>query len=205
MTGVLLAAALAGLAAGAVHAATGPDHLAVVAPLAAGGSDGGWRVGLRWGLGHALGVGLAGVAALLFREVLPLEALESWSERLVGGSLVVVGVWVLVSGMAPPPHGGADHHAAEGRAALAVGTLHGTAGGSHLVGILPALVLSSAAAAAAYVVSFAAGTVAAMAGFAWLVGWGEARSTRFGPRVRRGFVGACAVASIAVGLVWLTP
>lgn len=204
MTGILLAAALAGLAAGVVHAAAGPDHLAVVAPLAAGRSGRGWWIGARWGLGHALGVGLVGAAALLFRDALPVGALESWSERLVGGTLVAVGIWALAVTL----RDGSDRDAGaaeDGRAAVAVGTLHGTAGGSHLMGILPALALSSAAAAGAYVLAFAAGTLGTMAGFGWLVGWGEERSGRLGPGARTSFAGACAAASIVVGLFWLAP
>lgn len=201
MTEILLAAILAGLAAGVVHALTGPDHLAVVAPLAADPPARSWRTGARWGLGHALGVGLVGAAAVLFREALPLGALESWSERLVGGSLVAVGLWALLSALRHDA--GSRKGARGGGAALAVGTLHGTAGGSHLVGILPALALSSAVAATAYVLAFAAGTLVAMSGFAWLVGWGGERTDRLGRRARASFVGACAGASIAVGFVWL--
>lgn len=206
MTGVVIAAVVAGLAAGALHAGAGPDHLAVVAPLAARESPAGaWRVGFRWGVGHALGVAMVGACALFMRELLPLEALESWSERLVGGSLIVVGGWVLVDALR-----GRDGHAGAGsrkggRAALAVGTLHGTAGGSHLVGVLPALAFSSFFTAGAYVAAFAAGTVGAMTGFSWLVGSGEARLSRMAPRVRAGFVGAFAAASIVVGVAWLAP
>jgi len=207
MTGVVMAAVVAGLAAGALHAGTGPDHLAVVAPLAARESPGGaWRVGFRWGVGHALGVAMVGACALFMRELLPLEALESWSERLVGGSLIVVGGWVLVDAVrGRSGHGGRSRSRRGERAALAVGTLHGTAGGSHLVGVLPALAFSSFFTAGAYVAAFAAGTVGAMTGFSWLVGSGEARVSRMAPRVRAGLVGAFAAASIVVGVAWLAP
>ena len=206
MTGVVMAAILAGLAAGALHAGTGPDHLAVVAPLAARESSGrAWRVGFRWGLGHALGVALVGACALFLREVLPLEALESWSERLVGGSLIVVGGWVLLDALrCRAGHGGGGSGKGT-RAALAVGTLHGTAGGSHLVGVLPALAFSSFFTAGAYVAAFAAGTVGTMTAFSWLVGSGEARLSRVAPRLRAGLTGAFAAASIVVGVAWLAP
>lgn len=246
MTGLFLAAALAGLAAGAVHAATGPDHLAVVASLASRDRSEAWRVGVRWGVGHAMGVAVVGAAALLLREALPLEILETWSERLVGGSLVAVGVWVLAAALrdrhAPalagaaaespateqghqlespvghahthgPVQGGSHGHrhshshddGMTDRAALAVGVLHGTGGGSHLVGILPALALSSGLAAGAYVLCFAGGTIGAMGAFSWLVGWGGSRTARLGPGLRSGFMGACAAVSIVVGLLWLVP
>jgi len=48
----MLAATLAGLAAGLIHVLSGPDHLAAVAPLA-GGRGRAWRAGFLWGLGHS--------------------------------------------------------------------------------------------------------------------------------------------------------
>jgi ABC-type nickel/cobalt efflux system permease component RcnA len=84
---------VAGFSAGAVHVLAGPDHLAAVAPLAADGRNRPWRAGLMWGTGHASGVLLVGIGALLLREVLPVEALAGWSERLVGVVLIGIGAW----------------------------------------------------------------------------------------------------------------
>jgi ABC-type nickel/cobalt efflux system permease component RcnA len=89
----VLESIIAGLAAGAVHVLAGPDHLAAVAPLAADGRDRPWRTGLMWGAGHASGVLLVGLGALLLREVLPVDALAGWSERLVGVVLIGIGAW----------------------------------------------------------------------------------------------------------------
>src|SRR5207248_11148790 len=47
----LLLAALSGLAAGAVHVFSGPDHLAAIAPLSLNRSGRGWVSGARWALG----------------------------------------------------------------------------------------------------------------------------------------------------------
>jgi ABC-type nickel/cobalt efflux system permease component RcnA len=89
----LLATIIAGLSAGAVHVLAGPDHLAAVAPLAANGNGRPWRSGLAWGLGHAGGVLLVGLLAILLREILPIERLSDWSERLVGLVLIGIGAW----------------------------------------------------------------------------------------------------------------
>lgn len=216
-----MTAALAGLVAGGAHVLAGADHMAVVAPLAARRPARAWGAGLRWGAGHAAGVALVGAAALLFRELLPLDAVSSWSERLVGMSLVGVGLWVLMGLVRRyhrrPPSGGGDGRRhrphgpdatgpdAEGRAAVAVGVLHGTAGGAHLVGVLPALALSTRTAAGAYIVAFGLGTISAMTLFAYGVGVLERRSASVGARARNGFMAACALTSIAVGVWWLVP
>lgn len=84
---------LAGLATGLVHVLAGPDHLAAVAPLAADETRPQWKAGMLWGVGHTAGVCLVGVLLLAFRELLPIDALSAWSERIVGVALVAVGVW----------------------------------------------------------------------------------------------------------------
>jgi len=89
----MIGALIAGLSAGAIHVLAGPDHLAAVAPLAADRHRRPWTAGMLWGLGHAGGVLLVGIAALVLREVLPLERLSASSERLVGLVLIGIGVW----------------------------------------------------------------------------------------------------------------
>ena len=216
----ILTVAAAGLAAGAVHVLMGADHLAAVAPLAAGSRRRAWRAGFRWGVGHAGGVGIIAVVALTLREVIPIEAVSHWSERLVGATLIAIGVWALAE-VARSLHGrriahGRIHrqeelahghvHAHEGkaeRAALAVGLLHGTAGAAHVLGILPALALPSAAAATAYLVAFGVGTVAAMSVYAGLIGAVERRFADAGANAWAGLMGTCGVASVVVGVFWL--
>ncbi len=191
--------ALAGMAAGAIHVLAGPDHLAAVAPLASGARERGWRLGMRWGLGHAGGVALAGLAALVLRGVLPLDRLSSAGERLVGVMLIGIGLAGLLRAVGHR----APHVHAPGRAAFGVGVVHGVAGTSHLVGVLPALALPRAADGIAYLAGFGAGTVLAMIIFAQVVG-----------RVARGFEGrgagfylgwlrGCCVLAIVTGGIWL--
>jgi hypothetical protein len=130
--------AFAGLVAGFVHVLSGPDHLAAIAPYAVTGKTQAWRTGVRWGLGHGAGVLIVGVAALLLRHALPVEALSAWSETCVGFVLVAIGLWGLRAalagrGAAVKAHPGRQPHV-HGRVAVAVGTLHGLAGTSHLRG-----------------------------------------------------------------------
>lgn len=86
---------LSGIAAGAAHVVTGPDHLAAIAPLAVHSPARGLRIGAWWGLGHGVGVLIAAALAQLFRELVALDTLAAWSERVVGVVLIVLGLWAL--------------------------------------------------------------------------------------------------------------
>jgi ABC-type nickel/cobalt efflux system permease component RcnA len=229
----MIGALIAGLSAGAIHVLAGPDHLAAVAPLAADRKERPWTAGLLWGLGHAGGVIVVGVAALLLREVLPVEQVSGWSERLVGLVLIAIGVWGIRQAMrqrvhvhehqhdghrhahvhvhhramnhdAPHAHGEAAAHVhVQTRAAFGVGVLHGLAGSAHFLGILPALAFADSTSAVAYVAAFGVGTVAAMTVFAALIGWVAKRFSRRGARLYRGLLSTFGVAAIVVGLFWL--
>ena len=163
--------ALAGLVAGIVHVLSGPDHLAAIAPYAVTDMRG------------AGGQGSAGDSATA-----PVSSesgsWRSWpathcrwrpcahSELGVGLALVGIGVWGADRPAAQPCGPARHEHRASSRPCrMAVGTLHGIAGSSHLLGIVPALALPSDGAAAAYLVCFCIGSVAAMGAFASFVGW----------------------------------
>jgi hypothetical protein len=217
-----LAAALAGLLAGGIHVLIGADHRAAVAPLAVEGGRRAWRAGFRWGVGHAGGVTLVGLAALALRGAVPVEALSAHGEGLVGVALIAIGVWAgmrslaslrdernapghvhdHVEGHGHLPHGHGHRHAHTERAALAVGLLHGSAGAAHVIGILPALALPPLA-GLVYLAAFGVGTVAAMAGFAAAVGGARLRLGRSASRAYAGLMGACALASVVVGIYWI--
>lgn len=240
----MLQTIIAGLTAGAVHVLAGPDHLAAVAPLAANGNVRPWRSGLYWGLGHAGGVVLVGIGAILVRELLPLDSLSEWSERIVGLVLIGIGAWGVwratrqsvhshehthdgtrhahlhVHGIPPRArgagsgehaaepdhaHGGGHVHARTSAAALGVGVVHGLAGSAHFLGVLPALALPTRGEAVVYVACFGFGTVAAMTGFAALIGRLASRSARGGTRAYRVLLMTLGLAAIAIGLVWLFP
>ena len=221
-------APLAGFIAGLHHVVTGPDHLAAVAPLAVADRAAAWRGGLSWALGHAGGAGIIALVAIALREVTPIhaEALSGWSERLVGVVLVGIGLWGLRKTLSRRlhthvhehdghrhvhvhAHGPVDAHEPgassthrHGHAALAVGTLHGMAGGSHLLGVLPALALSTSQ-AVLYLVAYALGTVTAMVSFTALVGLASRRAGRAGVGWMRGLMTASSLAAIAIGCYWL--
>lgn len=214
--------AVTGALAGVFHVLAGPDHLAAVAPLALDGRRRGWIAGWTWGIGHASGVVVVALLAVLLRDALPpTDIISEWSERLVGAALIVVGVWALRRSihLAPTPHVHGpilhDHlhvHAGPGwirrvghaHASFCLGVLHGVAGSSHFLGVIPALALPTRAAAVTYIAAFGAGTVAAMTVFAAVVSHAAGRSRRH-HHTHRALLAAAALVAIIVGGVWLMP
>jgi hypothetical protein len=209
-----------GVLAGCFHVLSGPDHLAAVAPLAVAERRRGWLAGWTWGLGHTAGVVTVAVVAVLLRDVLPpIDAIAAWSERLVGGALIAVGLWTLNRSARvqarPHVHGATAHehlHVQAGprwlrrlghpHASFCLGVLHGVAGSSHFFGVLPALALPSQAASLVYIGAFGIGSVAAMTLFAAAIGTAGARLAP-GARLHRAMLAAAAVLAIGVGGAWL--
>jgi len=211
-----------GALAGLFHVLAGPDHLAAVAPLAVDGRRRGWIAGWTWGVGHASGVVVIALLAVLLRDALPpIEAISGWSERIVGAALIVVGIWALRRSMhlapAPHVHGPMQHdhlHVQAGpgwirrlghaHASFCLGVLHGVAGSSHFFGVIPALALPTRAAAITYIAAFGAGTVAAMTIFAAIVSYAAGRTPRH-HSAHRFLLTAAALLAIVVGGIWLMP
>ena len=200
--------ALAGLVAGFVHVLSGPDHLAAMAPYATDRKARAWRTGVRWGFGHSAGVLGVGLLALMLRDALPVEAISAWSERCVGLVLIGIGVWGLRKAMAATRVDTDQHHHGQppqvhGHAAFAVGTVHGLAGSSHVLGIAPALLLPSGSAAAAYLILFGAGSVVGMGLFSSLIGWIATRPVASGVTTQSALLGLASVLALSVGGYWL--
>jgi hypothetical protein len=214
--------ALTGALAGLFHVLAGPDHLAAVAPLAVDRRRRGWLAGWTWGVGHTSGVVVVALLAVLLRDALPpIDRISAWSERLVGTALIIVGFWALgrSARIQPKPHvHGAfphDHlHVQSGphwlrrlghvHASFCLGVLHGVAGSSHFLGVLPALALPTRSAAVAYIAAFGIGTIAAMTAFAAAISL-AARSTQPHHRLHRALMAGAAVLAIVVGGIWLIP
>jgi hypothetical protein len=209
-----------GALAGFVHVLSGPDHLAAVTPMAVAGRERGWVSGWTWGFGHASGVVLVAVLAVILRDVLPpVEAISAWSERIVGAALIAVGLWAFRRSTqmraATHAHGVVSHrhiHVQAGpawlrrlghaHASFCLGVLHGIAGSSHFFGVLPALALPSLTASLTYIAAFGAGTVVAMTGFAAAVSTATLRLPS-GALPQRAMMVAAAMLAVTVGVVWL--
>ena len=216
-----------GFVAGLVHVFSGPDHLAAIAPLSVNDREAAWLSGVRWGLGHASGVIMVGLLSLLLRGLLPVHWLSSWAERLVGVVLIGIGLWGLRKAFSGRMH--VHEHSHDGRnhahihvhdhqtahahaeraphththAAFAVGTLHGLAGSSHFLGVLPALAFPTPGQAAAYLAAYGVGTVVAMAGFASVVGALAKQFSFSGAKAYSALMSLCSLAALAIGGYWL--
>jgi hypothetical protein len=194
--------AFAGIIAGFAHVVSGPDHLAAIAPYAVAGKVRAWRTGVRWGFGHSAGVIAVGLLAVLFRDALQVDALSAWGERCVGLVLIAIGVRGLRTALAvarrshaaTPPH----RHAP-----FAIGTVHGLAGSSHLLGVVPALMLPSELDACIYLVLFGVASIAAMGAFSSFVGWFADRRFGRGAAAQSALLATCSVAAVVVGCFWL--
>src|ERR1035441_3217239 len=175
-------AAITGLIAGIIHVWSGPDHLTAIAPLAVRRPERAWVPGVRWGLGHSAGVAVVGLLTLWLRGLLPVDLLSSWGERLVGVMLFGIGLWALRKALKsnvhvhehdhdgqrhlhihthgqhtahPATRDEAHHHA---HVAFGIGILHGLAGSSHFIGVLPILAFPTKVQAVAYLVALGAGS-----------------------------------------------
>ena len=209
-----------GLLAGFFHVLSGPDHLAAVAPLAVADRSRSWLAGWTWGIGHASGVVVIALLAVLLRGVLPpIDVISAWSERLVGAALIGIGIWALRRSTRIRPsthvHGTHAHHhlhvqrgpgwmrrLGHAHASFCLGVLHGIAGSSHFFGVLPALALPTAGASLIYISAFGVGTVGAMTAFAAAVGVGTLR-VKNGAVAHRVMMAAAATLAIVAGGVWL--
>ena len=217
--------ALTGLVAGLAHVLSGPDHLAALAPFTVDRPRRALSVGVQWALGHSAGVGLIGLGSLLLREIIPVHLISSYSERLVGVLLIGIGLWGLKRAFSTRIHAhqhthDGEHHThihvhrtghahAETRfhlhshPALGIGTLHGLAGGSHLMGVLPALALPSRFSALTYMVAFAVGTLVGIGVFSSALGVFAGRFGGSGSRAYTYLMGSCAAAAVVIGSAWL--
>lgn len=184
---------MSGLLAGILHVASGPDHWVAMAPLTVRAPRVAGALGAAWGVGHGGGIALWVLVAALGRAWFDVKLEPDLLEALVGLSLVGLGAFSLLERTAhthsdaPPGH----------LLAFGVGLLHGSAGASHLLALLPTLGLP-APQVIAYAGGYLCAGVLAMAVAASALG-------RFSARVRdlRTLRRVCAVLAMVLGLAWI--
>ena len=222
MPGGLEALAVA-LLLGLRHA-TDPDHLAAVSTLIAAAPEDGrrraWRLGLAWGLGHALTLALLGLPIVLFGARLP-ALVQRLAEVVVGLVIVFLAIRLLLRWQRghfhahAHRHGEVEHrhlhpHGTEasthdhshqperrlGRSplqAFAIGLVHGV-GGSAGVGVLLLATIPVQREAVAALLVLALGTALAMALASSAFGYAITR----GPVMRRMLAFAPAMGAITL-------
>ncbi len=99
------------------------DHLAAISDITAVQRD--WktsmRLGMTYALGHAFMVAILGIAVLELHMGLP-EGLDHWTERLIGLTLIVLGIGVVAGILRNNAHGH-SHSRIESRLAIAINGL----------------------------------------------------------------------------------
>ncbi len=225
---------LTGILMSSVHVVTGPDHLAAVTPLAIENRKKAWHIGFAWGMGHVTGMLLIGLLYLAFRELIDVEKISGYSEYLVGIVLIGIGAWAIIKSIrhfhthhvhphyhdkpVPQVHIHSHMHKDEfehvhvhkkgGRqnsiTALLIGTLHGFAGISHFLLILPTLALPNTIDSILYLSGFALGTILSMVTFAIIMGYISLRTANF-PKSKmfRNLRIAAGLVAICIGILWL--
>lgn len=229
----MLFAFTSGLPAAMLHVISGPDHLAAVTPFAIERKRKAWKIGTIWGLAHLTGMLLIGLLFLLFRELIPVEAISAYSEQLVGLVLVIVGFWALYTVLRKSgihnhthihengspylhkhPHShensGSHQHThnhppkRHGVAAFSIGFLHGLAGIAHFLLFLPVLSFDSQAEATAYIFGFGTGTILAMTIFTLVLGQvAELAKNWHNPVFFRGIRVAGGLFALVIGVYWI--
>lgn len=187
-------AILTGASSGALHAVTGPDHLLSLGPAALRAPQHAGRIGLMWGVGHALGTLLLSLPLLVLAQLSQIGALANVGNRLSGAALLIMAAWSF-RGLTR-----ADSGSVETRSPLWVGLIHGVSGAGALLLVLPSALSGDVERALVYLVAFAIGSTLSMALFTRALGRvGHALNPA---RLRRVQLGLLASA-VALGSFWL--
>ncbi|HZE93584.1 MAG TPA: hypothetical protein VEZ49_02670 [Gemmatimonadales bacterium] len=202
-----------------------PDHLAAVSTLATRPTARLWsaaRLGLVWGLGHTVTVGIFALLIIVLGVQLPARFWPA-AELLVAGLLILLGavvIWRYVRGRwhmhahahtaaaphfhfhshAVDPSHGHSHAVVDARRSLGFGIAHGLAGSGAIAALLVAAAPDTTT-RIAYFAAFGAGTIVGMLGVSLtlsvLVRLAAGRGARWATMLH---VGA-AVGSVVAGIV----
>ena len=214
----MLISVLTGFAAGAVHVVSGADHMVAMAPSAIQKPRVALMDGLGWGVGHSAGVLILSLLGILAKDLINVELMSSYAEFLVGISLLIVGGLAIKTSlkvnihMHQHMHGkemphkhfhfhspGNKLHKSHTHAATGLGVLHGFAGASHLVAVIPALALPLLG-ALAYLLAYLLGSVFAMGCVVLGISFATSKANKmFYPFLMRSIGGL----SIVTGIFWL--
>ena len=210
---------LTGILAGFVHVISGADHLIAMAPSAITSPKIATRNSISWGVGHSSGVIVLAVLAIFIKDVTPLNKFSNYAEFLVGISLLIIGFFAIKNSFHlnihshshSHQHNGVAHHhlhfhSADGKkhnkhfhALTGLGLLHGLAGGSHFIAVLPALALPLPN-AIAYLISYLSGSLASMILFTCLI---SVATLNAGQKFISKLIAFAGGLSFSIGLFWV--
>ena len=214
----MLISIITGLAAGAIHVVGGVDHLVAMTPVGLRYPRIALRNGLAWGLGHSAGVLLLSMLAIWLKDVAHIERMSSFAEFSVGIALLLVGAFAIKNSLGLSIHAhshdhadgnahdhihlhfrGRQKHSRHQHAATSLGLLHGFAGASHLLAVIPALALPPFG-AVVYMVAYLFGSIATMGAFLLAI---SLATMRAGRKALPLIVGLAGGLSVLTGLFWI--
>ncbi len=207
-----------GFVAGVLHVVGGADHLVAMAPNGLSKPRAALRDGLAWGLGHSTGVLALSTFAILAKDFVHVEFMSSLAEFTVGIALLLVGALAIRTSLGSQIHShkhihrdghahehvhfhfrGRHQHGRHPHAATSLGILHGFAGASHLLVVIPALALPPIG-ATVYLLSYLVGSIVAMGGALFAISLATLHAGRTILPILFGFAGGL---SIVTGVFWL--
>ncbi len=209
---------LTGFVAGAVHVVSGTDHLVAIAPAAFERPKSALRNGLAWGLGHSTGVVILSVIGVFIKDFVHIQRLSLFAEFSVGLVLLVAGVLAIRNAFGMRIHAhhhkhgkvsqhkhihfhflGNKKHNKHSHSVTSIGVLHGLAGGSHLLAVIPALALPPIG-AFIYIFAYLLGSIFAMELVVLFMAFATFKAGRKSLPI---IVGLAGCLSIATGLIWV--
>ena len=209
---------LTGILAGLIHVLSGADHLIAMAPSAINSPKIALKNSFSWGLGHSSGVVLLTVLAIFIKDITPLNNFSNIAELLVGISLLFVGVYAIKNSFQLSIHTHSHKHEngiahrhyhfhikeqknnnKHSHALTGIGLLHGIAGGSHFLAILPALALSLTN-ACAYLISYLIGSLISMNLFTCLI---SLTTLNISQKFMKRLIAFAGGLSFSMGLFWI--
>ncbi|WP_288261894.1 hydantoin utilization protein A [uncultured Prochlorococcus sp.] len=209
---------LTGIIAGFVHVISGADHLIAMAPAAINSPKKALKNSYSWGLGHSSGVLLLAFLAIFIKDITPLNKFSSIAEFFVGISLLIVGVIAIKNSFRLNMHSHSHkhengfahrhyhfhtkeqkHNKKHSHALTGLGLLHGIAGGSHFLAVLPALALPLTS-ACFYLISYLIGSLISMNLFTCFISFTTFNS---GQKFIKRLISFAGGLSFCMGLFWI--
>ena len=209
---------LTGVLAGFIHVISGADHLIAMAPSAINSPKKALKNGLSWGVGHSSGVLLLAFLAIFIKDITPLNKFSNIAEFLVGISLLIVGVIAIKNAFQLKMHAHSHKHDngfahshyhfhtkeqknynKHSHALTGLGLLHGIAGGSHFLAVLPALALPIIS-ACFYLISYLFGSLISMNLFTFLISF---TTLKVGQKFIKKLIFFAGGISFSMGLFWI--
>ena len=209
---------LTGVLAGFVHVISGADHLIAMAPSAINNPQKALKNSFLWGLGHSSGILLLVFLTIFIKDIAPLHKFSNIAEFLVGISLLIVGVIAIKNSFQLRMHSHSHNHEngfahrhyhfhtkeqknnnKHSHALTGLGLLHGLAGGSHFLAVLPALALPLIS-ACFYLISYLIGSFISMNLFTCLISF---TTLNVGQNFIKRLICVAGGLSFSMGLFWI--